>query len=458
MPVRHTRLDLVNQPALQSVMAGRTILLLFALVASTRTAWGQGTPSSVSQTAVDPRLTPWLGCWRTIGDSPDGSPTRACVTPSRAVAGTVDLVLYSADTVVSRQPIPRPGLAASREIDGCRGNETAEWTSDDARLILRAELRCAGGVRRVETGLLTMTTSGEWLQLQHLAVGENEATTAVRFRLEEPPAGGVTGFPGSAEAIRLAVGAPVSPLQVLEVARRVPTGLTEAWVAELGQGFTLDGKALVKLADRGMPAPVIDLMVALSHPEVFALRPHDPLGRRGASAEAITSMAPPASGTVSRRPRCADFDDFCYGPAGMGAWGLGWRFGYGPWDPWDPWAYRYGYGVPVSPFGAIGSPFGYGYGNGWGGTYWGRQPIVIVNRPSGGVSDDGRSDAPTRGRAVNGGGYTRSGGASSGGSSVRSGGSSGGSSGSSSGGSTSGSGSSGGTRTAKPRGGSAPER
>jgi hypothetical protein len=448
----------VIQAAIRSVTPTLAILLL-VMAAEPRMLLAQGTPVAAPNSTVDPRLTPWLGCWRTVGDGPEGSPTRACVLPSRSVAGTVDLVLYAGDSIVSRQPVPRPGLSSAREIDGCRGTETAEWTPDDTRLILRAELRCAGGVRRVETGLLTMTPAGEWLQLQHLAVGENEATTALRFRLEERTTAGASGFPGSDEALRLAVGAPISPLQVLDVARRVPSGLTEAWVAELGQGFTLDGKALLQLADRGMPSPVIDLMVALSNPEVFALRPNDPLARRGAGAEAITSIAPPASGSVSRRSRCADFDDFCYGPAGMGAWGLGWHFGYGPWDPWDPWAYRYGYGFPVSRFGVMGSPYGYGYGSGWGGTYWGRQPIVIVQRPSGGMSDDGRGDAPARGRAVNGGGYTRSGGSSSsGGSSARSGGSSGGSSGSSSGGSSSGSGSSGGTRTAKPRGGSAPER
>ena len=426
--------------------------LLGVMAVGPRTASTQEPPAPTA--VVDPRLTPWLGCWQTSGDAPEGAPNRACVTPSRSVPGTVDLVLYAADSMISRQPVPRPGLSTSREIEGCRGTETAEWTADDARLILRAELRCAGGVRRVETGLMTMTPAGDWLQLQHLAVGENEATTAMRFRLEERPAGGVTGFPGSGDALRMAVGAPVSPLQVLEVARRVPPVLTEAWVAELGQGFALDGKALLQLADRGMPSPVLDLMVALSHPDVFALRPSDPLGRRGAGADAITAATSSASQTVTRRSRCADFDDFCYGPAGMGAWGLGWQFGYGPWDPWDPWAFRYGYGAPFSRFGAVGSPFGWGGGWGWGGgTYWGRQPIVIVNRPSGGVSDDGRGDAPVRGRAVNGGGYTRSGGSSSsGGSSVRGGGTSGGSGGSSSG-SSAGSGSSGSTRTAKPRGG-----
>jgi hypothetical protein len=139
-------------------------------------------------------------------------------------------------------------------------------------------------------------------------------------------------------------------------------------------------------------------------------------------------------------------NDFCYGPGGMGAWGLGWQYGL---SPFDPWSLRYGYGGGLS--GGV-----FGYGNGY---YYGNTPIIIVNRGDNGT---GGSVAP-QGRAVRGGGYTRasSGGGGSppppsvfGGSGSGSGSSGGsGSTGGSTGGSTSGASGGGDTgRTAKPRG------
>lgn len=405
-------------------------------------------PPAYSQSVtVDPRYQPWIGCWRTVGGSDaEGQPSRACVTPSRTVAGSVDIALYAGDSLLSRSALPRPGAARDRLIDECRGSETAEWTSDETRLILSATMQCARGIRRVETGLMTITPSGEWLQMQHMEVAGNSATTSSRFRFEGDsvaPVGVTLGEARSSRSLRLAVGAPVSVSEIVDLSKRLPSGLLEAWVAELEQRFALDGKMLVRLADQGLSPRVIDLLVAMSHPEAFSLRA-DAAMARGESDDVWTA------GTIGDRPRrmnrCSVYDDFCYGPGGMGAWGLGWRFGYGPWDPWDPWGYRYG-----SPYnrGYYASPYAYPYGYG-GGMYWGRQPIVIVNR-----STD-REEPSDRGRAVNGGGYTRTSAprptnATS--PSTRSGGTSGSGSdsgaGSSSSGGSSGTGSTG--RTAKPR-------
>jgi uncharacterized membrane protein YgcG len=407
--------------------------------------------SAQAQTAaVDPRYQPWVGCWRTIGGG-DGAgegglaqPTRACVTPSKAVAGSVDMALYAGDSLLSRSALPRPGTPRNRQIDECQGTETAEWTTDETRLILRADMTCARGVRRSETGLMTITPSGEWLQMQHMEVAGKSATTAARFRYDgdtETPVGVSLGDDRSSRTLRLAVGAPVSLGELVDLSKRLPASLMEAWVAELDQRFTVDGKTLVKLADQGVPARVIDVIVATSHPEAFSLRA-DAEFTRGGADEAWMADVP--NDRPRRMNRCSVYDDFCYGPGGLGAWGLGWRFGYGPWDPWDPWGYRYG-----NPYSRYGAAYGYPYGYG-GGMYWGRQPIVIVNRPS------GSDESTDRGRAVNGGGYTRTASprpSNNTSPSARSGGSSSGSSGSgstgSSGSSGSGSGSTG--RTAKPR-------
>ena len=410
----------------------------------------QGAPS------LDPRFQPWMGCWTpatqsagpSVGPSPK-PPSMACVVPSERIPGSVDLVVFDSANVATRAAVPMPGTRVAKSIDGCEGVETAIWMPDDRRLLMQAELTCGRGAKRLETGLMTMSSAGEWMQVQHLDVGGNSATTVMTLRYVADSLGewarlGASAAP-STQSLRLAVGAPLMNRDVLAVAKRAPAALTEAWITETRQAFAVNGKELLMLADGGMPSRVIDLMVAISNPEVFAVRTAGDDRTRPMAGDVITG------GISSSRMLggCRSMNDFCYGPGGMGAWGLGWQYGL---SPFDPWSLRYGYGG-----GLYGGAFG--YGNGY---YYGNTPIIIVNR---GDSGAGGSAAP-QGRAVRGGGYTRasSGGGGSppppsvfGGSSGSGsgGGSSGGSgsTGGSTGGSTSGASGGGDTgRTAKPRG------
>ncbi len=422
--------------------------LLCAGALSAQTSSMQTTPIG----AVDARFQPWLGCWTPsaqsrgagLGEMPK-PPSMACVVPSTTINGSVDLVVFDSANVSTRSAVPLPGTRVAKSIDGCTGTETATWMPDGRRLLMQAELACGRGAKRMETGLMTMSSAGEWMQVQHLDVGGNSATSVMTLRYVVDSLGEWARLGASAvvstQSLRLAVGAPLLNSDVLDVAKRAPAALTEAWLTETRQEFSVNGKELVRLADGGMPARVIDLMIAISNPETFAVRTPGADRNRPMAGDVITG------GIASSRARggCRRMDDFCYGPGGMGAWGLGWQYGL---SPFDAYSLRYGYGGLYSP---------YGFGNGF---YPGNTPIIIVNR--------GDTDPATRvnaGRAVRGGGYTRasSGGSSSPAPSVFGGSSQSGSGGSGSGsssgttGGSSGAGSSssggGGTgRTAKPRG------
>jgi hypothetical protein len=380
-----------------------------------------GPAGAQSAARIDPRFQPWIGCWRTMDtgvglEELDGEkqPTRACVVPSASIRGTVDIALFYRDSLMSRTTVPAAGAPRPRSIDECEGSEAATWSPDGAQLILRAELSCARGVKRVETGMMAMNGSGQWVQFQHMTVGKNEATTVARFRFEGDsllPAGLVLGTQRSTRALRLAAGAPITPEAVAGVASLVPPSLAEAWLADFGERFALDSKTLIRLADSGVPSRVIDVMVALANPERFQLGP----GRSVSQPIGVASntMASGVGGGrmnlgVNGRSRCDIFDDFCYGPGGMGAWGFGYR--YGMTDPWflgfnnqfgTRWGGLYGY----SPYG-FGNGWGNPWGNGWGGGInYGGGPVVIVTNPGAGGAGDGGS--VVRGRAVSGGGYTR---------------------------------------------------
>ncbi len=414
---------------------------------------------TMAASAVDPRFQPWMGCWTPSSQSTGAGggqspkpPSMACVVPSTTITGSVDLVVFDSANVATRAAVPLPGTRIAKSIDGCSGTETATWMPDDRRLLMQAELACGRGAKRLETGLMTMSSAGEWMQVQHLDVGGNSATSVMTLRYVVDSLGewarlGASAAP-STQSLRLAVGAPLLHSDVLAVAKRAPAALTEAWLTETRQQFSVNGTELVRLADGGMPSRVIDLMIALSNPETFAVRTPGANRDRPMAGDVMTG------GISNSRMRggCRFMDDFCYGPGGMGAWGLGWQYGM---SPFDAYSLRNGYGGMFN---------GYGFGNGY---YPGNTPVIIVNR---GDTDPAVRSNP--GRAVRGGGYTR---ASSGGStapppSVSGGsnwsgssgsGTSSGSSGSSgSGGSSSGSSGSSGSsagggdtgRTAKPRG------
>src|SRR5690606_27130918 len=109
----------------------------------------------------------------------------------------------------------------------------------------------------------------------------------------------------------------------------------------------------VRMANAGVSREVIDVVVAVSFPERFAV----------AEDETVREQAP--RGAYARDP---------------GPWGF--RRPYF----WDPFFYGGGFGYPGS--------YGYGYGYGYG--YY--RPVVVVVEP--------RQEGPV-GRIINGRGYTR---------------------------------------------------
>ncbi len=437
----------IDFPEFRDVTRGRTARLALAGVAL---AAVHGVASPLAAQMVDPRWQPWLGCWAPLVSAVDDpTPARSasqqlCITPAATGSG-VDIA-----NVVDgkREPAERlavTGTRVSKTRDGCDGWEIATWGVDARRIMLRSEFTCAGGAVRKSSGIFAFTSTGEFLQVHGVSVGGNVAVRAARFLETDDVAtdmarravgvNPVGGF--SAATARMAATSEVTADDVADVAKQVDPQVTEAWLAQLGQGFRLDASQLMRMADAGVQPRVIDLMIALSNPKTFAIQ------RAGQIDRTVQE-------TQDNRRGFGGFGNAAYMPIGFGSWQMG-AWGMSPND-------FYGMGMYGNQFGAFGlnnqwgSPF---FGNGvWGNPFVGNNPIVIVNR----------GDTPPPGRAVNGAGYTRGGGrtgspagrsdsynpSGSMGRSSPMGGSAGGSStgGASSGGGDAG----GGGRTAKPRG------
>lgn len=300
-------------------------------------------------------FSPWIGCWDLVprGDAPASS-ERVCILPTENPAA-VDLVSLAGDSVLSRHRLDASSTKHAIQQGSCTGTESVHATG--ARVYLRTDMQC-GGEQRLVNSVMAMSRDGEWLDVRGVAFGSNVGVRASRYR-EAPPstplpasiAAALSGRPRGMHPARLAAMGPVQLSDVVEASRFLEVGVLQTWLAERGQGFGLDAGRLVALEASGVAPSVIDVMVALSYPEVFALD--------------RTMLGDPPPDTRGEM-RGGDY-------VGDGYYDGGW--GYDP--------YGYGYGR------------GYGRGYGW---YSGRRPIVVVQRPA----DDGGAE---HGKVVKGRGY-----------------------------------------------------
>ena len=399
---------------------------------------------STAQTpTVDPRWSPYLGCWELGQESAlDGvvdlfaiaaRQARAndrrddvliCVTPTERSGAVAQQTVLNGATVLD-EVIAADGAEQVSEEANCRATRRAEWSSSGRQLFTRGTVSCVGQPDRQLAGMSFMMPGPAWEDVQMADVGGRRSVRVRRYGLSREQAR------ANRAALSLASPAPLARWtidEVTEAAQKTAAEVVQAALVEVGTKVPLNRERLIALDEAGVPGTVVDVMVALSFPEKFVIDRPSP----------------------------------SYGSYGGGApWGWGGGPMVGTMDPW----------VTASQYGwlSLYSPFGYQYyglydpryGPGWG---W-----AALNRPA----ENGGAESE-EGRVVNGAGYTRvrprdpeparvaGGGVDrSGGSSGRSGdsgsGGSGGSGGVTSGGYSSGGGASGGSsnggggRTAVPR-------
>jgi hypothetical protein len=308
------------------------------------------TPVAAQQSGVVPSWQAWIGCWTTAPgvDATVAAPPLVCIIPA-SDRSVVDVTTIAGQKVVSTQRIDASSREQPISAKGCTGTQRARWSGDGRRVYLTSVATC-GGVQRTMTGILAITPTGDWLDVQGIVAGEGENVRVARYHDAGVPSWLPTEIASAladrnvvTESARIAAGAAVHSSDVVEASGAVSAAVTEAWLLERRQAFALDAHELVRLADAGVPARVTDAMVAVSNPGVFNVAHRD--------AEAETNDV------VGQRIRV--YMD----PASPWDWGYAGRYGYG--YGYNPYGYGYGY-----------SPYGYSGGYG----YYG-QPVIIVGNP-----------------------------------------------------------------------------
>lgn len=308
----------------------------------------------------------WFGCWEAADDVQyEGGNLLVCFEPVDDGDGVEIRTLVDGE-VLALERFVADGVPVPAAEGGCEGDRTARWSSDGSRVFVSSELACAEGVTRSSSGVMALTRNGsEWLEIHSVEAGNRQATVGVRrFVPASRDALELHGVEPYGTDLRLAVttaraqaSAPLSHAAVAELVDEAGADVTRALIAETGNPFALDARSLKELRAAGVPADVLDVMVAVTYPERFEIE--------GASwhAEAASPVLPQerarADWPVTRR--------------GYSPWAMGW---YG----WSGFGYsRMGYGLRA-------------YDPYWQ-PYWG--PRIVVVHPT--VRDRQRSVHPDRG-------------------------------------------------------------
>jgi hypothetical protein len=355
-------------------------------------------PMAAAQEEVDSRWAPWIGCWQDLDEMAQAP--LLCVVPLDREAGVEMLTVFDGQ-VVSRESIVADGEQHLLTREECGGWERAEFSGDARRIYLRSEFNCGDSPPRTSTGVMSMVSPSEWLDVRTTKVDGQNLPWVVRYRqasradFQAAGQGDLIGTQDlDARMARMAASIPIAVDDVIEAVEKVSTETVEIWVLERAEPLALDASKLIEMADAGVPASVIDIVVAVSYPNKFAVNQGYPSGRSTAEFRVALGGAGYGSG-VGFNP----FQNPFYDP--YARYGYYSAYGYGPRYSVGFYSGRYGY-----PYGGLGGYGGYGYGySGFGGyRTFGYGPIVVVERGDGGGS------STRQGRVVSGGGYTSSGG------------------------------------------------
>ncbi|MGQ0560814.1 MAG: hypothetical protein ACT443_02955 [Gemmatimonadota bacterium] len=282
----------------------------------------------------------WQGCWRASGDQMG---SMVCIVPAGA---GVRMRTIAKGVTTSEVTLVADGVARPIAREGCTGTQQARWSDDRQRLFLRSQMTCGESMQRTVDGIMAMQT-GAWLSVQAVTSGSNTTTHVERFTEADPAsmpaeiAASLSANRLARETARWAAGAWVDLADIREAVAETDVTAVTSWLTALNQTFDLTGEKLVQLADAGVPPAVIDVLVAVSNPEHFAVK--------------------------TPRARVADDERPFYGSSC-----------YGSRDPWlGPMGYySYGYDQCYYGYSRGYSPFGF---NRWG---WGYStPVVVVREP-----------------------------------------------------------------------------
>ncbi len=254
--------------------AAAAIVCLLSIVALAAPALGQPMARKVPE---DQDKLAWLGCWDLMADPEDGSQEspkeqqKICVAPGDAPK-TLDMTVLVDDQIVAAETVVTDGSRQPVSEGGCDGWIRSILSEDRRRLYMQSETTCADDNPMNLTGASMMVSGDLWVDIHVLRIDGEREVVIRRYR---PVGADIARLPGALptamHSVRLAAAARLSADNVVEALRVVDPAVVEAMLLESKASFGIDSDLLLRLDDAGVPGEVVDLMVALSFPEYFAV-------------------------------------------------------------------------------------------------------------------------------------------------------------------------------------------
>ncbi len=307
-----------------------------------------------AQAETDSRWLAFVGCWEAVTgeDSGEDASELLCF---RLEGQGVTLSQHAGGETVSTETLVADGRRQQVSAEGCEGYESVVFSEDGRRVFTETEFLCGTGDPRRGTGVMAFLGPNVWADIRTLEAGDEPFAWVQEYRLapldrlvEEGVDDPAAGLGLAVRSERAAAAARLDLDDVIEASATIDDEAVETWLVARGDSFQPDGDDLVRLADAGVSESVIDVVVAVSHPDRFVVETGgDPEEYRGTPVRGYRGY-------------------MAYSPL----WGPGWgfsRFGFSPWGWGGGWGLGWGPG------------WGFGFrGAGWGG------PIVIRPRAAGG--------------------------------------------------------------------------
>ena len=259
---------------------------------------------------------PFLGCWEPDAEEAEGT---LCFVP---VGNQVEMLTVVDEEVEFRELFSADGTVRTVNQEGCQGTESARFSEDQDRIFTFSNLTCEDGARN-SAGIISMVGPNDWVDVRTIDGEDGPMAWVQAYRRVDADVLTDLGFENPDQRMTLrsravtSYGA-LSVDDVLEASEAVGEDALEAWLAETGLGIhRLNADELIALDDAGVSGDLIDVLVAVSYPEHFAVGGGDYYDDRG------------YYGRRAPRPIWLGYDPFYPGYRYSSFYGFGYGYGYG---------------------------------------------------------------------------------------------------------------------------------
>ncbi|MDA1104870.1 MAG: hypothetical protein O2956_14895, partial [Gemmatimonadetes bacterium] len=242
----------------------RASLIAGALLSTVAVAPAHG------QEVAEARWLAFVGCWEAVNSDVESG--LLCFMPA---SDGVEMFNVVDGNIASTEILVADGEQRAVSAEGCEGWESIDFSADGRRAFTRSEFVC-GEAARSGTGIMAVTAPNQWVDVRSLDVDGEAVAWVQEYRLAGPDRLALEGMSDPVAGIGMAVStsrrvasAAIDIADVEEAARHVDSKVLETWLAAQQDHFELNGSEIARLADSGVPASVIDVMVAVTYPEKF---------------------------------------------------------------------------------------------------------------------------------------------------------------------------------------------